>query len=188
MDAANIAIACVAVVTSAVSALIAWGAKKQTHRQADMAVAQVELSAQTGQSATVIHFTSRFFDLIRDGMRFDNDEWRYQYWSLHATEFYFFHNGWLPRFIYELWVVELVNRCYRAQPKAWSWHRTYLNLYSISYYEMGEFFSGLHEIAMHTYETERDRNAEITTYVGRWYASATPPTTSGPLATGEPTP
>jgi hypothetical protein len=102
----------------------------QTRRQADVAVAQAELSAGTGQSATVIHFTSRFFDLIRDGMRFESDEWRYQYWSLHASEFYFFHNGWLPRVMYESWMVELVNKCYRAQPQAWSWHRAFWNVTS----------------------------------------------------------
>jgi hypothetical protein len=70
MDAANTVTASVAagLIVSTVSVLLAFSALAQTRRQADVAVAQAELSAGTGQSATVIHFTSRFFDLIRDGM------------------------------------------------------------------------------------------------------------------------
>jgi len=172
VDTANGLAAIAAVIFSAVSAFIAHRAATQARRQADVAAEQSRMSAQTSQSVNVTHFTSRFFDLIRDGMRFSSPEWTYQYWSLHATEFYFFHNGWLPRFIYQLWMVELVNRVLRNNPEVCAAHLEYLDLYSVSYGEMREFFGGLHEIARREHESVQARNAEITAYVGSWHATA----------------
>ena len=37
---------------------------------------------QIGQSEAVIHFTSRFFDLMKEGPKFQNWNWAYQFWSL----------------------------------------------------------------------------------------------------------
>jgi hypothetical protein len=179
-DALTIAAAYGALLASAVSVVLAARSARETRRQADLAEHAILHAKQSGQAATVIHFTSRFFDIMKDGDHFDDRAWAYQFWSLQATEYYFFDNGWLPSFMYELWMVELVAG-YRTDPAVWPSHKQYLNRYSSNYPTMLTFFTGLAEIAEQNFATDHDRNATITGYVAAWpcaagSASATPGT------------
>jgi hypothetical protein len=170
-DALTIAAAYGALLASAVSVVLAARSTREAHRQADLAEHAIDHARQAGQAATVIHFTSRFFDLMKDGDHFDDRAWAYQFWSLQATEFYFFDNAWLPSFMYELWMVELVAG-YCADPAVWPSHKQYLNRYSANYPTMLKFFTGLAEIAEAEIATDHERNATITAYVAAWPSRA----------------
>lgn len=87
--------------------IVANRSTKATQSQADKAEQANQYARQLGQSEAVIHFTARFFDLMREGALFTNQRWTYQFWSLQATEFYFFDQKWLPLFMYRLWMIEL---------------------------------------------------------------------------------
>jgi hypothetical protein len=76
-----------ALLLSGFSLVFAGRSVKETRRQADLAERNIDHAREAGHGATVTHFTSRFFDLITGGMKFDDPDWTYQYWSLHATEF-----------------------------------------------------------------------------------------------------
>jgi hypothetical protein len=66
-----------------VSAVVAFFAARYSRPQARAAHDQVsaanDFARQLGQSEAVIHFTSRFFDLMRDGTKFDQPQWEYQF-------------------------------------------------------------------------------------------------------------
>jgi len=97
---------------------------RQAKRQADLPEAAVRHAHESGYSTTVGYFWNWFFELVRGGMCFDDPDWTEQYWRLQHMEFYYFGNGWLPHFIYELWVMDLVE-CYRTIPAALPSHNTY---------------------------------------------------------------
>jgi hypothetical protein len=166
-DALTIAAAYGALLASAVSVVLAARSTREAHRQADLAEHAIAHAKQSGQVATVIHFTSRFFDLMKEGEHFEDRDWTYQFWSLQATEYYFFDNAWLPSFMYELWMVEMV-AAYCADPAVWRSHEQYLTRYSSNYPTMLSFFTGLAEIATQSFESDHDRNATITGYVAAW--------------------
>ena len=174
VSAADIA-AFVALLVSSVSAVAAWQAMKHAKRQADLAGVAVDQARESGHSASVMHFTSRHFDLVRNGHRFEDTEWATQYWWLLDTEFYFFDNGWLPRFIFELWMVDLV-RCYRLLPEALPSHKKHIARYSERDRELPTFFDGLMEIAQSDPVDAGERYFAIRAYVHRYpiYASRTP--------------
>jgi hypothetical protein len=161
--AADIA-AYAAMLVSSVSAVAAWQAMRHAKRQADLADAAVRQAKDSDHSASVLHFTSRFLDLVRGGMRFDDKEWTTQYRGLLHTEFYFFDNGWLPRFMFELWMVDLVN-CYRLFPDAWPSHQAHMGLYSVDNDEMVGFFTGLVEIAHRDFIEVPERYAAVRAHV-----------------------
>jgi hypothetical protein len=94
-------------------------------------------------------------------------DWAYQYWSLQATEFYFFDNNWLPQFMYELWMVELVHT-YRAYPPSRPSHQRYVTRYALSYPEMTTFFDGLHQISKREFTDDVVRHKAINSYVAHW--------------------
>src|SRR5215470_3439002 len=112
MDFIGLASGLAAVVSTAV-AMLALGysriAVRAARDQATAAIGANQFARQVGQGEAVIHFTGRFFDLMSGGTRFGDQAWEYRFWSLHATEFYFFDNGWVPRFMYQLWMVELAS-------------------------------------------------------------------------------
>lgn len=167
MDSAEVfstVAALLALPVSVISVLLAVRSAKEARRQADSAELSLDNARQAGQSTTVIHFTNRFFDLIRDGLRFADPSWAQQFWGLQATEYYFFDRGWLPGFMYELWMVELVE-AYRADAAVWASHEQYLDRFAVNYPEMVAFFSGLAVIANQEFATARDRNLSITRYL-----------------------
>jgi hypothetical protein len=156
--------ALVALPISVVSMLLAARSAKEARRQADSAELALDNARQAGQGATVIHFTNRFFDLIHDGLRFTDPAWAQQFWGLQSTEFYFFDRGWLPGFMYELWMVELVD-AYRADPAVWASHQRYLTRFAVNYPDMVAFFAGLAAIAGQDFADAPERNQNITRYV-----------------------
>jgi hypothetical protein len=144
-------------------------------RQAAVAAAHEATAAQEaneharrmGQSEAVIHFTGRFFDLMADGAQFADPAWTYQFWSLHATEFYFFHNRWIPEFMYQLWMVELAST-YCESPKIWASHERYLSNYSPNYPQMCDFFRRVHEIATGHRNDLSSRCRAVQEHVKNW--------------------
>ena len=68
------------------------------------------LQQQLMRGGVIESFTGRFYDLLREGElhnKIKEEEWAYQFWSLLSTEFYFFHHGILPQFMFTLWMVDL---------------------------------------------------------------------------------
>ena len=59
-------------------------------------------------------------------MDYNDPAWRRAMWGLLSTEFYFYDEGWLPRFPFHLWIVELVINVYQNIPEAWSPHEEFL--------------------------------------------------------------
>lgn len=167
-------VAAVSVAAAVVSCLIAaWALRvaretgAATRSQAD-AVSHANVYAeQLGQSQAVIHFTGRFFDLMRQTANFADPQWSYQFWSLHATEFYFFDNGWIPRFMYALWTAELAS-VYCDDQDAWPSHEKYLERYSTMYPEMYDFFLHLRRIADANPSNMPSRNRQIQKFLEDW--------------------
>ena len=129
------------------------------------------MEQQFARSNAVIHFTSRFFDLIKDGeptQKFADPIWAHQFWSLQATEFYFFHHGMLPAFMYELWMIELVKLYSGANgPQIMKSHNEFLGSYSFNYPDMIEFYNHLHETAK-TNVDGNARNRKVAKFVKNW--------------------
>jgi hypothetical protein len=161
-----------ALLASFVSVVLAARSAREARRQADVAERATEHAQQSGVGAIVIHFTSRFFELMKGGPRFDDPDWTYQYWSLQATEFYFFDNGWLPSFLYEIWMVEMVTG-YRSFPGTKDSHH-YLERYAANYPSIVRFFAHLADIATTDFDSERDRNLAVSSLVSSWRKGTVP--------------
>ena len=144
-----------------------------TYRQAQKADQALAQGNQLAQSNAVMHFTDRFFDLLKDsgnnvGQKIINNEaWAYQFWSLHATEFYFFHHNWIPTFMYSLWMVGLAELYSEENgEKIRQSHEKYLRVYSLNYDEMVAFFTKLYDMAQEP--DEKVRNDNIATWIEEW--------------------
>jgi len=129
------------------------------------------MGQQFARSDAVIHFTSRFFDLIKDGEppgSFADPNWAYQFWSLQATEFYFFHHGMLPVFMYELWMIELA-RLYTGPGghQIRQSHIHSLDSYSFNYPDMIDFYNQLYEMARANSDGNL-RNRKVAQFVSSW--------------------
>jgi hypothetical protein len=126
---------------------------------------------QLERGTAVLHFTSRFFDLVKDGdpeIQLLKPEWAYEYWSLHTTEFYFFHHGILPIFMYTLWMMDLANYyCGEHGDLYRKSHIEFLHTYSFHYKEMGDFYEDIYKIAK-TSSDDSSRNRKITEFVSQW--------------------
>jgi hypothetical protein len=142
--------------------------------QAEKTAEHLVLDQQLARGNAVMHFTSRFFDLLKEGegkeltekIKYPN--WAYQYWSLHGTEFFFFQNGILPTFMYTLWMIDL-GKLYSGSngEEVYKSHRDYLLTYSFNYPDMIEFFNRIHDFAKeHT--DEKQRNNQIWNHVETW--------------------
>lgn len=174
LDTFSVVVTTITAITAVISTVIAvWAlivarqSARATQSQADRAAEANRYTRQIGQSEAVIHFTSRFFDLMREGPKFNDPHWAYQFWSLHASEFYFFHQKWLPFFMYRLWMVEL-GSMYVDTPDSWASHERYLAYYSSNYPEMCDFFRDINSIAMTHRNDLASRNRKIEEFVGRW--------------------
>jgi hypothetical protein len=161
--------ACLSRPLATFSVVFAAQSAKEAKRQAGAAEQAILDAQQSAQSAAVIHFTGRFFDLMKSGSKFRNSAWAYQYWSLHATEFYFFDNNLIPRFMYELWMVELVFT-YRVDPDSRTSHQEYVKRYALNYPAMATFFGELGRISQQEFSSIIERHEAITDYVVRWKA------------------
>jgi hypothetical protein len=129
------------------------------------------LQQQIERGNVTMHFTDRYFDLVKEGdtfKNFNNENWAYQFWSLHATEFYFFHHGVLPVFMYSLWMIDLAN-LYTGdgEKEIRVSHEKYLETYSFNYPEMIEFYTLINQIATQ-FNNENLRNKNIAEFVERW--------------------
>lgn len=139
--------------------------------QTKRATETLVMNQQLERGNAVIHFTSRFFDLVRDGepdSELTNPQWAYQFWSLHATEFYFFHHGILPTFMYSLWMIDMA-KLYSGPngQHARQSHIQYLHTYSFNYPEMISFFNEINEMAR-TCNDENMKNRKVAEYVSSW--------------------
>jgi len=165
----SLAVAFASLSLAVFSIVLAARSLKESRRHGDVAERAALDARQTAQSAAVIHFTNRFFDLMRNGPRFEDADWANQYWSLHATEFYFFDKNWLPLFMYELWMVELVST-YRSHPLSRSSHQRHVARYALNYPEMATFFNELVRISETKFSDDTERHTAITHYVVQWKA------------------
>jgi hypothetical protein len=134
----------------------------------------LQLTQQLERGNAVIHFTSRFFDLVKDGtpeIEMADSQWATRFWGLHATEFYFFHHSILPTFMYSLWMIDLAH-LYSGPTgeKVRESHEQYLRTYSFNYPEMVAFFNEIYETAR-TCGDENLRNSRVADYVASWITS-----------------
>jgi hypothetical protein len=131
----------------------------------------LRLGQQIARSEAVMHFTDCYFDLAKEGKaseKIADPRWAYRYWSLHTTEFYFFHHGILPLFMYSLWVIYLTQLyCGENGKLVRDSHEGYLSQYSFDYPEMIHFFNEVHKIC-ETCSDENLRNRGISDFVGSW--------------------
>jgi hypothetical protein len=74
---------------------------------------------------------------------------------------------WLPKFMYELWMVELASM-YGAHGQVWTSHEEYLNSYSTNYSEMWDSFRRIHELASRQGDDDSPPSAEVQTFVKSW--------------------
>ena len=141
---------------------------------ADPTILRRPLDQQLARGNAVIHFTSRFFDLLRGSMAkellemLSDENWAYQFWSLHSTEFFFFQHGILPTFMYSLWMIDL-SKVYSSPngDAIRKSHVKYLQAYSFNYPAMIEFFDGIQNIAT-KHPDENLRNRQVWNYVETW--------------------
>ena len=116
--------------------------------------------------------TSQFFDLLKEGNLNDKikkPDWSYRFWSILSTEFYFFHHGILPSFMFTLWMIDL-SGIYSGTDgeEIRKSHMKYLDTYSFLYADMTGFFSQLHTIAKEC-SHDSERNQKVSEYVNEWY-------------------
>jgi hypothetical protein len=141
--------------------------------QAQKTAEHLLLDQQLARGNAVVCFTGRFFDLLKEGKGKELSEdiqdpnWAYQFWSLHATEFFFFQHGMLPTFMYILWMIDLGELYSGSGGQAvYQSHSNYLQTYSVNYHEMTKFFESIHNLA--TISDQKSRNTEIWNYVDGW--------------------
>ena len=156
-----------------------------THEANKKADQSIQLSQQTTKFDAVMHFTNRFMELLKTGNyaetaipitdRIVADKgWADQYWSLHATEFYFFDNGVLPEFMYSLWMVELAELYASSEgEKIRDSHCTYLRVYSSNYERMCKFYSELYKLARFP-KSQGEKDKSIAVFVHTWRAKNPP--------------
>ncbi|WP_420630556.1 hypothetical protein [Candidatus Leptofilum sp.] len=157
-------VAIIAIVISSISLLFA-GIQTRSATKAN------KINQQLEKGNAVIHFTSRFFDLAQSGnpdSQINNPEWAYQFWSLHATEFYFFHHGILPEFIYTLWMIDLSESFSGSMKQQFiESQKSYLATYTLSYPLMADFFGDLQKI-VRDFNDEGQRNRKVAEFVSNW--------------------
>jgi hypothetical protein len=169
----------ISLVALAVSGYLTYEANKKADQS-------ILLSQQTTKFDAVMHFTDRFFELLKVGKVDETDAslhrkilndstWAYQFWSLHATEFYFFHNRVLPEFMYSLWMVDLAEMYASEQgEQIWKSHLKYLSNYSMHYEKMCEFYEQLYGLAKSA-RSQDEKNKSIADFVHTWREKNPPP-------------
>jgi hypothetical protein len=76
-----VVIAVVSVVVATLSCAISYLAVRISRRQALLAGEANDQARQIGLGQAVIHFASRYFDLMSRGPNFDDPHWTREYWS-----------------------------------------------------------------------------------------------------------
>jgi hypothetical protein len=161
-------LAILSTIVAVLSCAISYGAVQISRAQARLAADANDQARQVGLGEAVIYFSGRYFDLMSRGPGFDDPRWAHEFWSLQATQFYFFDMGWLPELIYQLWMVELATT-YR-RPGVWTLHEEYLRCYSSNYPVMCDFFARIQELASGSgNEAESLRSRAVQSYVKIWY-------------------
>ncbi len=139
--------------------------------QIKQATKAILLQQQISRGDAVMHFTDRYFELVKNGepsKKFNDENWEYQFWSLHSTEFYFFHQGILPVFMYSLWMIDLANLySQNGDSKIRSSHEKHLKTYSFNYPEMIAFYTEIHRIVK-DFNDENLRNKKVAEFVEKW--------------------
>lgn len=166
-DVVATALAVIGLVVAIIAALFAG---IQAKRAAEALVVQQQIS----RGDAILHFTNRFFEIMNQGdqsYRFGDHEWARRFWSLLATEFYFFQHGMIPTFMYSLWMIRLASLYSGADSQeVRASHSKYLNTYSFNYPDMISFFSEIHLIAKST-DDEVLRNRKIADFVAKWIST-----------------
>ncbi len=160
----------ISVLALVISGAVYLSSRKQTNTardQAEIAARSYRHARQIGHSQAVLQFIGQFTELMNAGPKFDDSSWSYVFWSLHSTEFYFYHNDMLPEFIYQLWMMDLAS-LYVDDDAAWRTHDKYLTNYQFGYGEMREFFEEIKSIAAANKEIVRVRNRGIVDYMQLW--------------------
>lgn len=165
----------IALVVSGISFIATLLAALYARWQANNAAESNQLTRQFARSNAIMHFTDRFFDLLKEVKDGDlshkllsDPDWRYQFWSLQATEFYFFHRGLLPTFMYSLWMTDLANLYAGANgEQIRQSHQQYLENYSLHYVKMSTFFDEIFRLAASN-SHERSRNHALVDFIRQW--------------------
>jgi len=151
------------------SAGVARESAEAARKSAEMAERLNRETRDTRDVATITACNQRYLDWCSKGVDFDNRDWCYGMWDLHATEFNFFRMGWLPLLMFRFWMNTL--GYWYAQPDddgVWHSHRDYLTTYSGSLTEMYDFFHGIWDIARKNRVDVAARNRKIEDYVEKW--------------------
>jgi hypothetical protein len=145
---------------SVVIAIVAmWYSRGAARAARDQAVAALNannFARQLRQSEAVLQFTERYGDMTNGGSKFGDRNWEYQLWALYALEYFFFERGWIPEFIFELWMTELVS-IYGSDEVRES-HARYLQLFENHDVKVRAFYRGLQRIAQ---ELADDRELQV---------------------------
>ena len=111
---------------------------------------QYQENVKTSQANTVLHFTQEYFSLFKDTEKeikelIKEAKWANKYWSLLSSEFYFYKANSIPKHMYALWIIEVVELY--ATTEARGSHKKFLDFYNVLYPEMGEFFTEVYKIS-----------------------------------------
>ena len=141
--------------------------------QSKRASAALALQQEVARADAVMHFTNRYFDLLNRGNPADmisDAGYDFEFWSLHATEFYFFHHGVLPEFMYSLWMIDLADLYAADHDKAIRQsHKNYLQAYAFGYPKMVRFYDELHRVAVPgSPQSAQERNHAVVGVVAAW--------------------
>jgi hypothetical protein len=162
----------VSIIIGAVALILSSGALIFNSIQTRQTNKSLLANQQLERGNAVLHFTTRFFDLVKNGSpeaQLSDPEWSYQFWSLHTSEFYFYHHGILPIFMYTLWMMDLCKFYTGTEgEKVRATHVKYLKTYSFHYKEMADFYNQLYQIAKDS-DDEMIRNDRVTKFVGEWF-------------------
>jgi len=139
--------------------------------QARRASQTFQFTQQIQRSEAVAHFTGQFLSLLAGGdpgKLIHNADWAYRFWSLQSTEFYFFHHGILPRFIYTLWMVDLA-ALYSGPSgrRAIDTYEEFMTSYAVNYPAMVDFFGGIRNLACADCDAD-ERSRRVARYVEEW--------------------
>ncbi len=159
------------VVLSLAALLVAGYSAVYTRLQARKAGETLAFQQQLARGDAVMHFTDQYFDLLKSGEPIDlisNRDWAYQFWRLHSTEFYFFHHGILPAFMYSLWMIDLVDLYGGGKgQQARDSHVRYLEDYAFHYETMSSFYSEIYRLSR-DYSDDATRNRRVAEFVASW--------------------
>src|SRR5919199_4092511 len=133
----------------------------------------LRLDEQVERVQAVMEFTRRYAEIVKgdDPAKLIGDEQREnELWILHSTEFYFFHHGVIPAFMYALWMIDLAE-LYTGPNGATAResHKKYVARYSPNYDAMIRFFSGIYERSNPGLD-ESVRNSDLDKFVTNWIA------------------